>query len=74
MGALEFVPEIKRGAMADKIDIKALALLAEKIVIERKNVRILPDESLTLQSLIAIGTSAGGRQPKGISDCLKWMA
>ncbi len=26
----------------------------------------LPDESLTLQSLIAVGTSAGGRQPKGI--------
>ena len=25
-----------------------------------------PDESLTLQSLIAVGTSAGGRQPKGI--------
>ena len=30
------------------------------------NVRILSDESLTLQSLIAVGTSAGGRQPKGI--------
>ena len=66
MGALEFVPEIKRGAMTDKIDIKALADLAEKIAIERDNVRILPDESLTLQSLIAVGTSAGGRQPKGI--------
>ena len=66
MGALEFVPEIERGAMTDKIDIKALADLAEKIAIERDNVRILPDESLTLQSLIAVGTSAGGRQPKGI--------
>ena len=66
MGALEFVPEIDRGSMADKIDIKALADLAEKIVRERENVRILPDESLTLQSLIAVGTSAGGRQPKGI--------
>ena len=66
MGALEFVPEIKRGAMSDKIDIKALADLAEKIAIERDNVRILPDESITLQSLIAVGTSAGGRQPKGI--------
>ena len=66
MGALEFVPEIERGSIAGKIDIKALADLAEKIAIERENVRILPDESLTLQSLIAIGTSAGGRQPKGI--------
>ena len=66
MGALEFVPEINRGVMTDKIDIKALADLAEKIAIERDHVRILPDESLTLQSLIAVGTSAGGRQPKGI--------
>ncbi|MBR6030533.1 MAG: type II toxin-antitoxin system HipA family toxin [Bacteroidaceae bacterium] len=66
MGALEFVPEIERGAMMDKIDIKALADLAEKIAIERDKVRIMPDESLTLQSLIAVGTSAGGRQPKGI--------
>ena len=66
MGALEFVPEIERGTISGKIDIKALADLAEKIAIERENVRILPDESLTLQSLIVVGTSAGGRQPKGI--------
>ena len=89
MGALEFVPEIKRGSLTGQIDIKALADLAEKIALEREkrlsseshnaringrvvkeedvvNVRILPDESLTLQSLIAVGTSAGGRQPKGI--------
>jgi len=66
MGALEFVPEIERGAMMDHVDIKALADLAEKIAVERENVRIMPEESLTLQSLIAVGTSAGGRQPKGI--------
>lgn len=66
MGALEFIPEIDRGAGVDKINIKALADLAEKIVAEREDVRILPDESLTFQSLIAVGTSAGGRQPKGI--------
>ena len=66
MGALEFVPEIERGSITDKIDIKALADLAEKIAVERENVKISPDESLTLQSLIAVGTSAGGRQPKGI--------
>jgi len=66
MGALEFVPEIERGLIVDKIDIKALADLAEKIVLERENISISPDESLTLQSLIAVGTSAGGRQPKGI--------
>lgn len=66
MGALEFVPEIERGLITERINIKALADLAEKIAVERENVRILPDESLTLQSLIAVGTSAGGRQPKGI--------
>ena len=63
---MEFVPEIERSAITGPIDIKALADLAEKIAVERENVRILPDESLTLQSLIAVGTSAGGRQPKGI--------
>ena len=66
MGALEFVPEVERGTVVGNVDIKALADLAEKIATERENVKILPDESLTLQSLIAVGTSAGGRQPKGI--------
>ncbi|MBQ4377247.1 MAG: type II toxin-antitoxin system HipA family toxin [Bacteroidales bacterium] len=66
MGALEFVPEIKRGVIDDKIDIKSLVDLAEKIAADRENVRILPDEMITLQSLIAVGTSAGGRQPKAI--------
>ena len=66
MGALEYVPEISRNSTNDKIDIKALSDLAEKIVLERENVRILPDESMTMQSLISVGTSAGGRQPKGI--------
>ena len=66
MGALEFVPEVDRGLTTDKIDIKALADLAQKIVEERESVNILPEETLTMQSLIAVGTSAGGRQPKGI--------
>lgn len=66
MGAFEFVPEIERSATTDNIDLKALSDLAEKIAVERENARILPDESITLQSLIALGTSAGGRQPKGI--------
>lgn len=66
MGALEFVPEIERGSINERIDIRALADLAEKIVVERENVKILPNESLTMQSLISVGTSAGGRQPKGI--------
>ena len=66
MGALEFIPEIERSTKMDKINIKALADLAEKILNERENIHIDADEELTLHSLIAVGTSAGGRQPKGI--------
>ena len=66
MGALEFVPEISRERRVEKIDIKSLASLAERIFTERENARILPEESITMQSLLTVGTSAGGRQPKAI--------
>lgn len=66
MGALEFIPAIDRGPAAESVNIKALADLAEKIQKERENIRIGADDELALHSLIAVGTSAGGRQPKGI--------
>lgn len=66
MGAFEFVPEIGHIAIAGNINIKALADLANKIQLERENIQIEPDDELTMQSLISVGTSAGGRQPKGI--------
>ena len=66
MGALEFLPEVSRERKAEKIDIDSLANLAERIFTERENVRILPEESITMQSLLTVGTSAGGRQPKAI--------
>ena len=66
MGALEFVPEVSRERRVEKIDIKSLASLAERISTERENARILPEESITMQSLLTVGTSAGGRQPKAI--------
>ena len=66
MGTLEFLPEVSRGRKAEKIDIKSLASLAERIFTERENARILPEESITMQSLLTVGTSAGGRQPKAI--------
>lgn len=66
MGALEFVPEVSRECRVEKIDIKSLASLAERIFTERENARILPEESITMQSLLTVGTSAGGRQPKAI--------
>lgn len=66
MGALEFIPETSGIKESERLNLKALTELAQKIFAERKNIKILPNESLTLQSLIAVGTSAGGRQPKAI--------
>jgi serine/threonine-protein kinase HipA len=66
MGALEFVPETHLKGRAGKIDIKSLSELAARIFTERENVRILPGDDITLQSLLTVGTSAGGRQPKVI--------
>ena len=66
MGALEFFPESSGIKKSEILNLEALTALAQRIFVEREHVRILPDESLTMQSLIAVGTSAGGRQPKAI--------
>ncbi|MCQ2068833.1 MAG: type II toxin-antitoxin system HipA family toxin [Bacteroidaceae bacterium] len=66
MGALEFQPEHSRERVAKKVDIKSLAGLAERIYTERGKAVIKPEESITLQSLMMVGTSAGGRLPKAI--------
>ena len=63
---MEFLPEIAKTDKAEKIDVKSLADLAERIFIERENAHIMPEESITMQSLLTVGTSAGGRQPKAI--------
>ena len=61
MGALEFLPETCREQRPEKIDIKSLTDLAEQIFRERENAHIMPEESVTMQSLLAVG-----RQPKAI--------
>ena len=66
MGALEFLPESSGIKKSERLNLEALTNLAQRIFVERENARILPEESLTMQSLIAVGTSAGGRQPKAI--------
>lgn len=66
MGALEFIPESSGIRKSEMLNMKVLTDLARRIFVERENVRLMPDESLTMQSLIAVGTSAGGRQPKAI--------
>lgn len=66
MGALEFIPEIPIGRQNEKVDVRSLVDLAERIFEEREQAHILPEESLTLQALYQVGTSAGGRLPKAI--------
>ena len=66
MGALEFMPQASRERSPKKIDMASLTDLAERIFSERENARIMPGESITMQSLLTVGTSAGGRQPKAI--------
>ena len=66
MGALEFLPETSNFSPNEIINLKALIDLAEQIYTQRENARIDPDQSLTMQALMAVGTSAGGRQPKAI--------
>lgn len=66
MGALEFQPETSDFLSKESLNLKALITLANRIYEQREQAHIDSKESLTMQSLLAIGTSAGGRQPKAI--------
>lgn len=66
MGALEFQPETSNFQSTENINLKALIELANQIYTQREKAHIDASQSLTLQSLLAVGTSAGGRQPKAI--------
>ncbi|MBR5716958.1 MAG: type II toxin-antitoxin system HipA family toxin [Bacteroidales bacterium] len=66
MGAFEFQPETSNFLSKDSLNLKALIDLANQIYANREKAHIDPEQSLTMQSLLAVGTSAGGRQPKAI--------
>ena len=66
MGALEFEPEIYRFSSVENLNLNTLIALAKRVYTERENAHVMPEESLDMQSLLAVGTSAGGRQPKAI--------
>lgn len=66
MGALEFKPDAQLLPYTEQVNIGELAQLAHKIFVNREEAHIAPDEKLTKQLLMAVGTSAGGRQPKAI--------
>ena len=66
MGALEYEPCIADLNHTKRIDIKSLYELALKILEDREGIALNANEELTLQALLAVGTSAGGRQMKAI--------
>lgn len=66
MGALEYEPYAEDLNHTRKIDIKSLYDLSLKIIEDRGKLLLGNNEELTLQALLAVGTSAGGRQMKAI--------
>ena len=66
MGALEFEPETYRFSSVENLNLNSLIALAKRVYTERENAHVMQEESLDMQSLLAVGTSAGGRQPKAI--------
>lgn len=66
MGALEFRPAIPLEQQPANLPLADLYRLSLRIFAERTQVQILPEESLTMQSLYAVGTSAGGQHPKAL--------
>ncbi|MGN1354546.1 MAG: type II toxin-antitoxin system HipA family toxin [Alloprevotella sp.] len=66
MGALEYEPCAADLTHTHTVDIKSLYDLSLKILESRDNITLDINEALTMQALLAVGTSAGGRQMKAI--------
>lgn len=66
MGALEYKPADDKLNYKGTVNVKDLYDLSLKILEERAEI-VIPDmDNLTMEALIAVGTSAGGRQMKAI--------
>lgn len=66
MGAFEYEPCATDLTYTRSIDIKSLYELSCKILEDRSDTILNANDELTLQALLAVGTSAGGRQMKAI--------
>lgn len=66
MGAMEYEPDAADLTHTRPIDIKSLYEVSLKVLESRENTVLNVSEELTLQALLAVGTSAGGRQMKAI--------
>lgn len=66
MGALEYEPYAPDLNHPRTIGIKSLYDMSLKVLSDRGDIVLNTNEELTLQALLAVGTSAGGRQMKAI--------
>lgn len=66
MGALEYEPCAEDLAHTRTVDIKSLYDMSLRVLKDRDDVVLDAKDGLTLQSLLAVGTSAGGRQMKAV--------
>lgn len=66
MGAFEFMPATPGLENPLSLQISSLYQLARRIFEEREGIFVKDDETLDLQSIYAVGTSAGGQHPKAI--------
>ena len=68
MGALEFYPEVydENDTEQTPLDIVSLRDLAIKVYMDRERAVIQDKEKETMKRLILLGTSAGGKHPKGV--------
>lgn len=66
MGALEYEPCAADLTHPRAVDVKSLYDMSLRILEERENMVLNSADDLTLQALLAVGTSAGGRQMKAI--------
>lgn len=66
MGALEYEPCAADLNHTRAVDIKSLYDMSLKILEDRNDIVLDSNDELTMQALLAVGTSAGGRQMKAI--------
>lgn len=66
MGALEYEPYAPDLNHTRAVDIISLYDMSLKVISDRDNIVLNSKDELTLQALLAVGTSAGGRQMKAI--------
>lgn len=74
MGALEFEPAYDLDAKgSDVVNVVELYRYAQAILQGRLDLRLTIDDSLALQDIFKVGTSAGGQRPKAIIAIKKGM-